>query len=272
MPALTVHPQVLSLLAGLIEDRAGLHYGLDDRELLAEKVVPRALDRGFASLLDYYYYLRYDPAGEAELERLVEGLCVHESYFFREPQSLRVAVEEVIAPAIRAGRRPRVWCAAAAQGEEPLTLAMLLDERGWLGHVDLEASDVSERALERARAGVFGPRALRALPAGVLGRWLEPQGQGAVARRDLVEAVRWRRVNLVDEASVRAMGPVDLILCRNVIIYFADETVRRLVRSLSEALAPGGWLVVGASESLLRFGTSLACEERGGAFLYRAVR
>lgn len=272
MPALTVHPQVLSLLAGLVEDRAGLHYGLDDRELLAEKVVPRALDRGFGSLLDYYYFLRYDPAGEAELERLVEALCVHESYFFREAQPLRVALEEVVAPAIRAGRRPRVWCAAAAQGEEPLTLAMMLDERGWLGQVELEASDVSARALERARTGVFGPRALRALPAGVLGRWLEPQGQGAVARRDLVEAVRWRRVNLVDPEAVRAMGPVDLLLCRNVIIYFADESVRRLARSLGEALAPGGWLLVGASESLLRFGTSLTCEERGGVFLYRAVR
>lgn len=271
MAGLPLIPQVFTILSGLIEERSGLHYGPGERELLAQKISPRALDRGFDSLLDYYYFLRYDPEGGAELDRLVEALCVHESYFFREAPPLEVALDAVVAPAAAAGRRPRVWCAAAAHGEEALTVAMLLDRRGLLGSVELVASDLSQRALERAQAGVYGGRALRALPEGVLGRWLEPSGAGAVARRELIEAIRWRRVNLADPGAVRALAPVDLVLCRNVLIYFGEETVKRLARAFADVLAPGGAVLLGASESLLRFGTSLACEERGGAFLYRVA-
>jgi chemotaxis protein methyltransferase CheR len=269
MAGLPLIPQVFNILTGLVEDRSGLHYGPEDRELLAEKISPRALEAGFESLLDYYYYQRYDPRGPAELDALVEALCVHESYLFREADALRVAVDELVAPAVRAGRRPRLWCAAAAQGEEPVTLAVLLAERDLLDRVELVASDISERALARARRGVFTGRALRALPAGEHARWLRREGERVVAAPELVEAVRWKRLNLVDEAAVRALAPLDLVLCRNVIIYFADETVRKVASTFAEVLAPGGWVLVGASESLLRFGTSLRCEERRGVFVYR---
>jgi chemotaxis protein methyltransferase CheR len=270
--ALPLTPQVFTILSGLIEDRSGLHYTPDDRELLAEKISPRAVDAGFTSLLDYYYFLRYDPGAQAELDALVEALCVHESYFFREADALRVTLDELIAPAALAGRRPRVWCAAAANGEEPLTIAMMLADRGLLGSVELVASDVSARALANARRGAYGPRSIRALPAGVLGRWLFPEGNGVVAHRALGEAIDWRRVNLVDDAAVRALGHFDVVFCRNVLIYFSDDTTRRIASRLAGSLAPGGCLLVGASESLLRFGTALACEERGGIFLYRAAR
>ena len=270
--ALPLPPQVFAILSGLIEDRSGLHYAPDDRELLAEKVSPRAVDAGFASLLDYYYFLRYDPAGEKELDALVEALCVHESYFYREPEQLRVAVEELVAPAVKAGRRPRVWCAAAAHGEEPVTLAMMLAQRELLGSVELVASDISERALRRAREGVYGPRATRALPDGVLGRWIHPTAKGCTVDPALTAAVQWRRVNLVDGDAVRALGRFDVILCRNVLIYFSDETIRVLAGRLAEALEPDGHLLLGVSESLLRFGTALECEERGGVFLYRRTR
>lgn len=270
--ALPLPPPVFTILSGLVEDRSGLHYSPEDRELLAEKVSPRAIDAGFTSLLDYYYFLRYDPGGEAELDALVETLCVHESYFFREAEQLRVAVSECLVPAVEQGRRPRVWCAAAAGGEEPLTLAMMLADHDLLGRVDVLASDISERALARARSGSYGPRALRALPKGVLGRWLHPSPSGASADPALIRAIDWRRVNLVDSAVVRALGSFDLVLCRNVLIYFSEDTTRRLAGTIADVLAPGGWLLLGVSESLMRFGTALTCEERGGVFLYRSAR
>ncbi|HET7754794.1 MAG TPA: CheR family methyltransferase [Anaeromyxobacteraceae bacterium] len=270
--ALPLPPPVFTILSGLVEDRSGLHYSSEDRELLAEKVSPRAIDAGFTSLLDYYYFLRYDPAGEVELDALVETLCVHESYFFREAEQLRVAVSECLVPAVEQGRRPRVWCAAAAGGEEPLTLAMMLADQDLLGRVDVLASDISERALARARSGSYGPRALRALPGGVLGRWLHPSSNGVSADSALIRAIDWRRVNLVDSAVVRALGSFDLVLCRNVLIYFSEGTTRRLAGTLADVLAPEGWLLVGVSESLMRFGTALTCEERGGVFLYRRAR
>lgn len=270
--ALPLPPQVFTILSGLIEDRSGLHFDAEDRELLAEKVSPRAADAGFTSLLDYYYFLRYDPAGGKELDALVETLCVHESYFFREHEQLRVAVDEFLAPAARAGTRPRVWCAAAANGEEPITLAMMLAERDLLGAVELVASDISERALQRARRGVYGPRAARALPDKVRGRWIHPAPGGSSVDPALTAAVDWRRVNLVDEDAIRALGRFDVILCRNVLIYFSDETIRRLAAHLAESLTPDGCLLLGVSESLLRFGTALECEERSGVFLYRRAR
>src|ERR1700759_1617009 len=131
MNSLPLSPQVFAILSALIEERTGLHYDVADTELLAERISPRALERNFESLLDYYYFLRYDPAAESELACLVEALVVNETYFFR-------VVAEVLVPELLArGIQPRIWCAASSTGEEPLTLAMLLDERGLLERVKI---------------------------------------------------------------------------------------------------------------------------------------
>ncbi|RKG97721.1 protein-glutamate O-methyltransferase CheR [Corallococcus sp. CA053C] len=268
MSALPLSPQVFSILTMLIEQRSGLHYGPEDRDLLSEKVSSRALDAGFDSLLDYYYFLRYDPKGAAALDALVDSLLVHETYFFREPQALEALVDEVLVPRARAGLQPRVWCAACATGEEPLTLAMMLDAKGVLADVSLQASDLSLRALERAKAGEFNLRCLRALPKGVEGRWLDVVGGRPRVRPELVAKVEWRQLNLMDSANFPGPETFDAILCRNVLIYFKDDTARRVVDDLTRTLKPGGHLLVGTSESLMRFGTALHCEERRGAFFY----
>jgi chemotaxis protein methyltransferase CheR len=267
MPSLPLSPRVFAILAPLIEERAGLHYSLEDLDLLADKVSTKALDAGFESLFDYYLYLRHDPAGKAALDALIEALLVHETYFFRDPLPLEVLADDT-ALAVRAGRRPRIWCAACSTGEEPLTLAIMLHERGVLDGVSLLASDYSQRALDRARLSEHNLRSTRALPAGIEGRYLEVVEGRPVVRSDIVAAVVWRRLNLVDAEAIAAQGTFDAILCRNVLIYFKDEVARRVVESLTRALVPGGRLVVGTSESLLRFGTALVCEERRGAFFY----
>ncbi len=273
MAALPLRPQVFAILSALIEERSGLHYELADIDMIADKISTRALDAGFESLLDYYYYLRYDDASQAELDALLDALVVNETYFFRELDTLKRMVSDFIEPEVRAGVRPRVWCAACSTGEEPFTLAMLLADLGILNQVDLVASDISTRALARAKAGEFGPRSLRQIPpGGIDARWLD-QTEGRIrVRGELKDAVQWRRLNLLDESAIATMGPFDVILCRNVLIYFSDETAKRVLQSLTSALRPGGALGVGVSESLLRFGTSLECEERGGVFLYRKER
>lgn len=267
MPSLPLSPPVFAILAARIEEHAGLHYSPEDQDLLADKVSARALEAGFDSLYDYWCYLKYDPGGAAALDALIETLLVHETYFFRDPLPLEVVADD-LALAVRAGRRPRVWCAACSTGEEPLTLAMMLHERGVLDEVSLVATDYSQRALERAQLGEHNLRSMRALPAGIEGRYLEVVDGRPVVRSDILAAVVWRRLNLVDEEALAALGTFDAILCRNVLIYFQDQRARRVVESLTRALLPGGSLVVGTSESLLRFGTTLVCEERRGAFLY----
>jgi len=264
--------QVFGILAALIEEKTGLHYGVEDAELLRSKVSVRAQERGFDSLLDYYYLLRYDDGDRRELDALIDVLVVPETYFFREFDALKFAVKEFLEPAVARGGRPRVWCAACASGEEPLTVAMLLSEAGVLERVDIVASDMSLRALERAKSGRFGPRALRQIPdPALVDRFLLRNGDRLEVRPELVRAIDFRRLNLIDSEAIARFGRFDLILCRNVLIYFRDAIMARVVRTLGEALAPGGALLVGVSESLLRLGTGLVCEERLGTFFYRAT-
>lgn len=266
---LPLSAQVFAILSGLIEERLGLHYDLDECDLLAERVSPRALENGFESLLDYYYFLRYDPNAEAELSTLVEALVVNETYFFREVTPLQVLVREHVPALLARGITPRIWCAACATGEEPLSLAMLLDEAGLLERVQIVASDISARALAHAKAGFYRRRSLRSLPPWVAGRWLVNEADGMRVEGRIVDAIDWRRVNLVDAAAVASVGELDAIICRNVLIYFSDATVARVIGSLCQQLRAGGRLVVGTSESLLRFNLPVSCEEQGGAFFYR---
>jgi len=264
-------PQVFALLAALLEEHAGLHHGGADAEIAWQKLTTRAEEAGFESLLDYYYFLRYDDPQGVELRALIDAVVVRETYFFREQDQLRALVDQVIVPAVKDRGRARVWSAACSTGEEPLSIAMMLADRGVLERVDILASDVSDRSIERARAGQFAARALRAVdPAGPTARWLTRDERGnAVIDRAIASRVTWFRQNLLDEAAIAAMPPFDAILCRNVLIYFADPTIVRVVRALAGALRPGGVLLVGVSESLLRLDVPVTCEERGGAFLYR---
>jgi len=271
--ALPLSPQVFTILGALVEARAGLHYGANDRELFAEKVSARAIEQGFESLLDYYYFMRYDPGGDEELGRLVDSLVVHETYFFREREQVEWLVDGFLAPRVAAGRRPRVLSAACATGEEPLSLAMLLADRGLGGSVEIVGADISERALARAREGVYPPRSLRhSHPPGAARRFLREEGGRLVVAREVHRDVSWRRANLIVPAEVEALGGFDAILCRNVLIYFDDSRAQEVIETLSARLADDGLLLVGVSESLLRFGSSVECEERGGVFVYRPVR
>ena len=267
---LPLRPQVFAILRALIEERSGLHYQQADIDIVGDKLSARAIEAGFESLLDYYYYLRYDDPSGAELTALLDALVVNETYFFRELESLTRLVSDFVAPLAASGRRPRVWSAACSTGEEPLTLAMLLAERGILDRVEIVASDLSTRALARAQAGAFAARSLRQLPPGGLDeRWLVRSEGRILVRDELRRAIQWRRVNLVDREAVAALGVFDVVICRNALIYFSDDTAQRVIAGLTAALRPGGTLLVGVSESLLRFGTSLLCEERGRVFFYR---
>lgn len=269
--SLPLSPQVFAILSALVEERTGLHYELHELELFAERVSGRATERGFESLLDYYYFLRYDDADGAEFALLVDALVVNETYFFRELSPLKIVVNELIPPLLARGVRPRIWCAACSSGEEPLTLAMLLDEAKLLDQVTLVASDISARVLAQAEAGVYRRRSLRSLPPGVVGRWLTGDENGMRVAPHITRAISFRRVNLMDEREPLELGTFDLIICRNVLIYFRDRTIEQVVERFWQQLEPGGHLVVGASESLLRFKVAFACHEQGGAFFYRKM-
>lgn len=276
----TLSPQLFAIFSALVEERIGMHYGAEDLELFSDKVMTRAREAGFESALDYYYFLRYDAAAAAEVDALADALVVGETYFFRELDALRAGVTHALLPAVARTGRARVWSAACATGEEAVSLTLLLDEAGIRDRTEIVATDVSARAIAKAREGNYGNRSLRALPpnptpagfSDLLARLssaaIVREGQRAQVVRSVIASIDYRQLNLLDDAAAANLGTFDLVLCRNVLIYFADPTVKRVVGTLARSLRDGGRLVIGASESLMRFGTILRCEERGGAFLY----
>ena len=270
---LELTPAVFSILSGLIEEKLGLHYNLLDRELLQDKASVRAMEAGFDSMLDYYYFLRYDAAGVKELSELVEALVVNETYFFREWPAIEALVNTFIKPMCAEGKRPRIWSAACSTGEEPLSLAMLLAEQGLLDQVDIVASDISLKALSKPKKNRYGRRSVRAVPnTKLLEQFLELHGDEYKVRDALIEKIEWKQLNLLDVESFQKMGKFDAILCRNVLIYFSDSTIQNLLEQFFKALHMDGLLLVGVSESLLRYGNSFTGEERKGAFVYKKER
>ena len=265
-------PQLFAIFASLVEEASGLHYGEGERALFAAKLADHAQDQGQGTLFDYYYRLRYDdPTGELKRE-LIEALLVHETYFFRELAPLAQLVD-VCARAIDLRGRARVWSAACSTGEEPFTMAMLLAERGLLDRVELVGTDLSAETIARARAGRHRTRALRDRhPPALAQRYLDATSTGVSVVPRIREAVRFEVMNLLDAAAIGTLGLFDVILCRNVLIYFSDDRVAEVIRHVSGRLAPEGLLAVGVSESLLRFGNTLVCEERGNSFFYRVAR
>ena len=265
-------PALFSLFTSLVEERSGIHYRDADNALFTSKLHVCAAEAGFVSPLDYYYFLRYDDPDLVGLDKLVESMTVGETYFMRERRPLEVALDQFVVPRIQRGERPSIWCAASATGEEPYSIAMLLEMRGVLGRVDILATDINATALARAQRGVYGERSFRLAVDDIRARFFVSDGNLHRIVDPIRQAVQWRRVNLVDHATVRGLGPFDLIACRNVLIYFSDDVVRAVASSLGSRLKRDGRLLIGAAESLLRFGTVLHCEEHAGSFFYASAR
>lgn len=197
-----------------------------------------------------------DPVdGRALLGRLVDEVAVKETFFLRNATELEALDWRALHAAAR-GRgldRVRIWCTACATGDEAYSLALLALEAfdGVAPPVDVLATDLSETALERARAGRYGERATASLPVALRTRWFEPDGHGLRVRADVRALVRFARHNLIrDPIPPLGEAPFDVVTCRNVLIYFDEAAVTRTVAGLERALAPGGRLVLGAADRL----------------------
>jgi chemotaxis protein methyltransferase CheR len=262
------------LLRDLIHERTGLFFDNGKGDILADKLSPLVVERGFTSLLDYYYLLKYDEAAQDEWLNVMNALSVPETYFWREMDQVRALVEWVVPRwfAARDAGPLKIWSAACATGEEPLTIAMALEEAGWLARapIEIHASDASASAVEKARRGIYRERSFRNLPAELRAKYFTQEGATKTWRVDamLHAAVRWGVVNLMNEAESAPWAAANVIFCRNVFIYFSDRTISRTVRSFAARIRPPGYLFVAAAESLLRVSADFELQEIGSAFVY----
>jgi len=260
-----------ALIQSLINERTGMFFDNGKRDLLIDKLAPLVIERGFSSYLDYYYLLKYDTAARLEWQNVLNALSVQETYFWREFDQVRTLVQILLPQWQKAnGSTLRIWSAACATGEEPLTIAIALNEAGWFEKASIEilASDASSRAIERARDGVYRDRAFRNLPASLRERYFEKDGTAWRIRSDIHGRIKWGMANLMEEDQIAPLASADFIFCRNVFIYFSENAIRRAVRSFSKFIKPPGYLFVGAAESLLRVTTDFNLTEIGDAFVY----
>jgi len=261
---------VTPVFRDMIHQRLGLFYDPEQFDLVADRLAPLVVARGMGSFMDYYYFLKYAEEAE-EWSRVMDALAVHETYFWREVDQLRALVDCVVPRLAENGTRPlRIWSVPCATGEEPLTLAMLLDEAGWFERLPIEiaASDASPSAVARAREGRYGERSFRTLPPAMLDKYFVPADRGWTVRADLKRRVSYDLVNLVESDQVRRHASASIVVCRNVFIYFSDESIRRTIEVLERTMPDPGYLCVGASESLLRRTLTFELRDIGGAFMY----
>jgi chemotaxis protein methyltransferase CheR len=245
-----VTPQDRELVARLCADRAGLRVDPDKAYLLENRLAPVARRAGFGSVHEFVAAVR-DRDEERLIWAAVEAMSPAETAFFREP----AAFERIVAEALpelarrRGGGTLRLWAAACGAGQEVYSLAMALEECAPAGvTIEVFGSDLCERRLEKAQAGIYSQfEVQRGLSAQRLVRHFEGLEEGFVLSPRVRQAVRWRRVNLMDDLT--RLGRFDLVLCRNVLGYFREDARRRVLSNLQGALAPGGWLVLGESEA-----------------------
>jgi len=267
-------PVEFRLLRDLIHEHAGLYFREDMQFLLERRLAPRLRMLGLASYAEYHRFLCFDSQKAGELEVAIEALTTNETYFFREPDQLRSFSEDIL-PALSAARtmdrRVRIWSAGCSSGEEAFTAAILLRSSGLFAGWDVGVlgSDIARRVLAVARAGCYGPHAFRGVEAEAMIRWFRPAGDRWAVDDSVRSIVSFARINLLDDAAVDQVDAMDCIFCRNVLIYFDMPARRRVLASLHRRLRPGGYLLLGHSESLLNVTADFEMAHLNGGLAYR---
>lgn len=249
-------PEEARLIQEIIHDYSGLSYGIDSNFFLERRIAPRLDALGLTTYLEYYHYLRYDPAGPRELEEVVEKLTTHETYLFREQYQLdafRIELIPELVQRLSDRRRLTIWSAGCSTGEEVYTLAILLREdprlRNW--NIRVVGSDLSRKVVSQARKATYGPSSFRTTPQRYQNEYFVEVGGQFVVRDDIRNMCSFGQLNLMTVDRFPVLGECDVIFCRNVLMYLSADARTRIVSAFYETLKPGGYLLLGHSESLL---------------------
>ncbi|MCM2317294.1 MAG: protein-glutamate O-methyltransferase CheR, partial [Thermoanaerobaculia bacterium] len=247
---------VFRLMRDAIYSRSGLWFAESSKYLLQKRLSPRARELSFDSFQKYFYFLQYDPRAAAEFDHIFDLVTTNETYFFREPAQLSAFIDEIIPELLdsRQVKKVRIWSAGCSSGEEPYTIAMLLTERGYYERAAFEifASDINQQVLSKARKGHYRENAFRATTPELREKYFAKEADGSWRVVDTIKnKVSFGRLNLYDASRVALLGYLDIIFCRNVIIYFDDASKKIVVGNFYGRLNQGGYLLLGHSESLI---------------------
>ncbi|MEJ7728127.1 MAG: protein-glutamate O-methyltransferase CheR [Polyangiaceae bacterium] len=268
-------PEAFRQLRELFNQYCGLWFGPEARSTLERRLRERVAALGLSSFGEYYQYLRFHERGRAEIDEAIDLVTVNETYFFREDYQLRAYQQEVLPMVVASQDRERlsVWSAGCSTGEEVYSIAIATLESAALGAVNCDVrvfgSDISRRCVAAARRGVYGPSSFRATPPEMRRRWFTERPGGVHVSEQVRASCQFGHLNLLDSVRAAVVGRVDVIFCRNVLIYFDDVSRRRVIDMFYDRLLPGGFLLLGHSESLLNVSTAFELVHLREDLVYR---
>jgi chemotaxis protein methyltransferase CheR len=247
-------PADFDFISKMVKERSGLVLTPEKAYLVESRLGPIARREGIATLEDLVSTLRLS-GNQKLIEAVVDAMTTNETFFFRDKTPFEI-LENIILPDLIAKKRGapiKIWCAAASTGQEPYSIAMVLDQ---LGHklagskVDILGTDISERCLEKAKAGIYTQfEVQRGLPVTQLMKYFRKEGDAWKIADSLKANIRFRPMNLLDD--FRTLGRFDIIFCRNVLIYFDTPTKKRVLDRMAQQMEAPGYLLMGAAETVL---------------------
>ena len=267
---------IFRLLRDFIHDYCGIFFDDGSKFLLERRLNRRLEQHQLKSFEEYYHFLRYDRKREEEIVVLVDNLTTNETYFFREVAQLKAFSGEIL-PELRSrntGKKSlRIWSAGCSTGEEPYTIAILLLESGnwWRDwQVEIMGSDINQRVLHTARKGMYKKGSHRATPPDMLRKYFIEEGKGDYRINDAVrQLVSFSYVNLLDPFKTSLIRDLDIIFCRNVIIYFDRNAKKKVIGTFYDKLQEGGYLLLGHSESLINLSTAFTLRTLKNDMVYQ---
>jgi len=264
------------LLRDCVYSHCGIFFDNGSKYLLEKRLGRRLTALNLTSFRDYYHYLKYNRKKDQELMDIMDILTTNETYFFREAFQLKAFTDEVIPELLHeksssGNRSLRIWSAGCSTGEEAYTIAMLLhdtmDLRGW--KLEIVGTDISQRVLQHARRAVYGKSAFRTTDEKYVRRFFVEQDEGLKVCDEIRDLVTISHLNLFDTNRMVMLGKMDLIFCRNVIIYFDLAAKKRVVESFFTTLHEGGYLLLGHSESLMNVTTQFTLRHFKNDMIYQ---
>jgi chemotaxis protein methyltransferase CheR len=261
-------------LAEFLYRRTGMIFNEAKRYYVERRITERMAATSNSSFSGYFAHLRSETRGE--VEQFINAFTVNETYFYREEHQLECLTRDLLRERVRdrpKGQSIRIWSAPCSTGEEPYSIAIWLLEN-WPDvdayDIEIVGSDIDTRVLEAAAAGIFGKRSLMRLTPRLIEKYFQPLHEESwQILDDLRHSVQFSRVNLVDTRETRSQGQFDVIFCRNVLIYFDDESRRVAAENLFENLLPGGYICLGHTESMSRISPLFEVCRYADAIVYR---
>lgn len=269
--SLSISDSTFVILRDLIHTKTGIYFENDKKDILADKLTSRVIENGFTNFIDYYYKLKYEET-EQEWKELINSITVNETYFWREFDQIKVLVDRIIPEFFEENKngRMRIWSAACSTGEEPLTIAMAINEARLFDKYPIQifASDASTNAISRAKSGLFKERSFRNIPFEIKEKYFTQYESQWKIDSNIHDKVDWYVKNLRNFNELSFLNNSDVIMCRNVFIYFSDEAIRQIVNNFYDNMPSKAYLFVGVSESLLKLKTQFELIEKDNTFIY----